>query len=221
MRCFRDDMAYRKHAAAKDRQFGKHAFNAAHLRVLMTALAVFFTARGQKVCILDLEGVPVGKELSSLLAPLAASLATGARHLQWLNLSGCGMTDRGLALLLPALGSSGKVSMPELEAILLAENKLSDVQLVIHLLRSRTWLCVNYQATSLRLLDLSQNPRLNQSIQSKKVGSRGINSLVLSISRQGGEGGECNWNCYERISKHGSCVALSPLGVFKLEELRQ
>ena len=175
MRCFRNDLAYRKHAVAKDRQFGKYAFNTSHLRMLLTALAVFLSARGQKVWILDLEGVPLGKQLTSLLAPLAATLTqTGARHLQWLNLSGCQIGDRGLALLLPAL--VGK-TLPELEAILLAENHLSDVQLVIHLLRSRTQLCTSCAAASLRLLDLSQNPRLTE--PRTKPGE----ALMLSISR--------------------------------------
>eukprot|EP00435_Cladocopium_sp_Y103_P039977 s111_g10.t2 len=192
MRCFCQDMAYRKHAAAKDRQFGKYALNTSHLRMLMTALSVFLTARGQKVWILDLEGVPLGKQLSSLLAPLAATLTeAGARHLQWLNLSGCGIADRGLALLLPSLGNSGKVLLPELEAILLAENKLSDVQLVIHLLRSRTWLCMNGKATSLRLLDLSRNPRLVTDVTERmtNLGTRFRgDTLMLSISRFLAEG---------------------------------
>ena len=189
MRCFCQDVAYRKHAAAKDRQFGKYALNTSHLRMLMTALSVFLSARGQKVWILDLEGLPLGKQLSSLLAPLAATLTeAGARHLQWLNLSGCGIADRGLALLLPALGHSGRVLLPELEAILLAENKLSDVQLVIHLLRSRTSLCMNGKATSLRLLDLSRNPRLVTDVTERmtNLGTRFRgDTLMRSISRWG------------------------------------
>ncbi|CAL1139081.1 unnamed protein product [Cladocopium goreaui] len=192
MRCFCQDLAYRKHAAAKDRQFGKYALNTSHLRMLMTALSVFLSARGQKVWILDLEGLPLGKQLSSLLAPLAATLTeAGARHLQWLNLSGCGIADRGLALLLPALGNSGKVLLPELEAILLAENRLSDVQLVIHLLRSRTSLCMNGKATSLRLLDLSRNPRLVTDVTERmtNLGTRFRgDTLMLSISRFLAEG---------------------------------
>lgn len=198
MRCFCQDLAYRKHAAAKDRQFGKYALNTSHLRMLMTALSVFLSARGQKVWILDLEGLPLGKQLSSLLAPLAATLTeAGARHLQWLNLSGCGIADRGLALLLPALGNSGKVLLPELEAILLAENRLSDVQLVIHLLRSRTSLC-NGKATSLRLLDLSRNPRLVTDVtRMTNLGTRFRgDTLMLSISRwgemQGARKGRCH-----------------------------
>ena len=184
MYCFCDDVDYRKHAAAKDRQFGKHAFNTAHLRMLMTAFAVFWTARGQKVRILDLAGIPLGKQLTSLLAPFAATLAdAGARHLQWLNLSGCGIGDRGLALLLPALGSSGKV-LPQLEAILLARNNLSDVQLLVHFLRSRTWLCTNCKAASLRLLDLSENPRLvTERLVKRAESTSGGSALVLPISR--------------------------------------
>lgn len=184
MYCFCDDDAYRRHAAAKDRQFGKHAFNTAHLRMLMTAFAVFWTARGQKVQILDLAGIPLGKQLTSLLAPFAATLAdAGARHLQWLNLSGCGIGDRGLALLLPALGSSGKV-LPQLEAILLARNNLSDVQLLVHFLRSRTWLCTNCKAASLRLLDLSENPRLvTQRLVKRAESTSGGSALILPISR--------------------------------------
>ena len=184
MYCFCDDDAYRRHAAAKDRQFGKHAFNTAHLRMLMTAFAVFWTARGQKVQILDLAGIPLGKQLTSLLAPFAATLAdAGARHLQWLNLSGCGIGDRGLALLLPALGSSGKV-LPQLEAILLARNNLSDVQLLVHFLRSRTWLCTNCKAASLRLLDLSENPRLvTQQLVKRAESTSGGSALILPISR--------------------------------------
>lgn len=134
--------------------------------------------------ILDLAGIPLGKQLTSLLAPFAATLAdAGARHLQWLNLSGCGIGDRGLALLLPALGSSGKV-LPQLEAILLARNNLSDVQLLVHFLRSRTWLCTNCKAASLRLLDLSENPRLvTQQLVKRAESTSGGSALILPISR--------------------------------------
>ncbi|CAJ1341824.1 unnamed protein product, partial [Effrenium voratum] len=121
MHCFGHDAAYRKQAAAAAKTQGS-ALHTASLRLLMTALAVFLTAQGHRVEVLDLAGLPLGKELTSLLGPIAATLGQcRARNLQWLNLSGCGVGDRGLALLLPWLCSA-----PQLSALLLAQNRLSD-----------------------------------------------------------------------------------------------
>ncbi|CAJ1382497.1 unnamed protein product, partial [Effrenium voratum] len=178
MHCFGHDAAYRKQAAAAAKTQGS-ALHTAPLRLLMTALAVFLTAQGHRVEVLDLAGLPLGKELTSLLGPIAATLGQcRARNLQWLNLSGCGVGDRGLALLLPWLCSA-----PQLSALLLAQNRLSDTRLLDRFLRARGQLCGSHGAAPLQLLDLSQNHLLVT--RHAEYGALGASGVPAKAERTG------------------------------------
>ncbi|CAK9042817.1 Uncharacterized protein SCF082_LOCUS24574, partial [Durusdinium trenchii] len=192
MLCFGGDPAYRKYVLTVERRKGAAMRGRwqSSLRLLMTALAVYMQVRGSKVQILDLAGLPLGKELSSLLAPLVATLRdvaprAPARQLRWLNLSGCGVGDRGLALLLPCLAVASN-ALPQLEALLLAQNRLSDLHLLHHLLLRRTELSCSGRAAPLRLLDLSKNPGLTEWSKSSRAGKGA--GLVLALARLLAEG---------------------------------
>ncbi|CAE8620643.1 unnamed protein product, partial [Polarella glacialis] len=154
------DPAYRRRVEAQRRRKQPPTLGLAPLRLLTTALTSFLAARGSKLEVLDLAGAPLGAEIPSLLAPLAAALrGCRTRSLRWLGLGGCRLGDRGLALLLPWLAGADN-ALPRLEALVLAWNGLADVRLIDALLRARARLCFERRAAPLQLLDLSGNPRL-------------------------------------------------------------
>lgn len=156
------DSAYRERAAAYQRRQTSGVLAAAAMRLLISALAAFLTVRGGKVEVLDLTGVPLGKDIAAMLTPLVRGLRSGPlQQLRWLGLTKCNLGDQGLSLLLPWLAGKDHLLL-HLQALLLASNGLSDVQLIDALLRSRARLCFQRRAAPLQLLDLSGNPRLGE-----------------------------------------------------------
>lgn len=208
------DAAYQKNAAAR-RQRGDGALDIASLRLLMTALTVFLAAQGCNLEVLDLAGVPLGSELTSLLAPLAAALLDCRTvQLRCLNLTRCRLGDRGLALLLPWLAGIHN-HIPRLQALVLAGNRFADNRLVEALLRARARLCYEHRAAPLCLLDLSGNPELVSTTHT--VSSKRGRNVKSANHRQHGSGGNST-----ALAKSLACAMAEglPLQVLRLQHLK-
>lgn len=152
-------MLFRTLARAGSQQKGYRACSKpklARLRLLASALAVFLAARGSRLEVLDLSSLQLGMDPVSCLSPLSAALFHHrGMELQWLNLSGCHLSNRGFALLLPVLVSA---KLPKLQALLVAWNQFSDTHLLDTFLQQRAQLCASHLAAPFQLLDLSGNP---------------------------------------------------------------
>eukprot|EP00929_Paragymnodinium_shiwhaense_P112447 TRINITY_DN80700_c0_g1_i1.p1 TRINITY_DN80700_c0_g1~~TRINITY_DN80700_c0_g1_i1.p1 ORF type:complete len:613 (-),score=126.09 TRINITY_DN80700_c0_g1_i1:177-2015(-) len=157
-----DDAAYRERAKAYRRRCRNDDVSPLELgplRHLLSALVAFIAVRGAKLEVLDLSGLPLGRDIPKLLDPLAAALRRAKlQEMHWLGLAACRLGDRGLAVLMPWLTSGG--ALLRLEALSLASNGLADMRIVDDLLQARTRLCTMKRAAPLRLLELSTNPRL-------------------------------------------------------------
>ncbi|CAE8602130.1 unnamed protein product, partial [Polarella glacialis] len=110
----------------------------AQLRRLIAALSVFCSARGGGLAVLELTGLPLGREdQQTLAAPLSRCLAD-LPSLQRLHLAGCNLHDRGLAVLLPQfMPGSNSSGLPKLSHLSLARNGLRDTRLLARLLQAR------------------------------------------------------------------------------------
>eukprot|EP00928_Gymnodinium_smaydae_P043081 TRINITY_DN28944_c0_g1_i1.p1 TRINITY_DN28944_c0_g1~~TRINITY_DN28944_c0_g1_i1.p1 ORF type:complete len:802 (+),score=190.92 TRINITY_DN28944_c0_g1_i1:299-2407(+) len=197
---------------AERRRHGEdNGLQVAPLRLLSSALAVFVAARGTRLAALDLGGLPLGRELPSLLAPLVAAMqGVGTSAIRWLGLSACRLRDKGLAMLMPWLAGADN-ALPQLDALDLSWNLLRDVRLVDALLRARARLCFERRSGPLRLLDLSGNSHLCD--PASPVAPPAQRSVVSVGVRRGPQ------RCALARSIAAALVAGLPLQVLRLQRL--
>merc|ERR1719181_1498506 len=122
---FGSDAQYRATLRAVRRRLNSTPISDDVLRSLITSIGVFCSARGAGVATLELTGLPLIRQVPTLIRPLAQALAE-LPMLQRLDLAGCGLQDRGLATLLPQLAGG----LLKLARLSLARNGLRDVRLI-------------------------------------------------------------------------------------------
>eukprot|EP00927_Polykrikos_kofoidii_P046737 TRINITY_DN40875_c0_g1_i1.p1 TRINITY_DN40875_c0_g1~~TRINITY_DN40875_c0_g1_i1.p1 ORF type:complete len:940 (-),score=132.62 TRINITY_DN40875_c0_g1_i1:293-3112(-) len=125
------------------------------LQQMASSLAVFCSMQGLGLAVLELTGVPLGRDVSFIVPHVGRCLAS-VPALQRLHLAGCDLRDQGLSILLPHF----EKGLPKLSRLSLAGNGLSDLRLLARLLKARSAGQRRRQVVPFSILDLSTNPEL-------------------------------------------------------------